>query len=163
MLTWFLMTKIIILYQRGAPDIGTEKSKIDLAEFGPQQLDHDDGGVLFFFGLQNQFTGEGYTLDYVSQFIQLAVTVKSSNLEAEKVLVPMRVCNREDFEKVDSGMFYDMQVMSLGSMEALACADLSETKLMGNLMMPMYEIVQLIMTDCDGDGCGDPGEKEAFL
>ena len=125
MLTWFVATKIIILYQRGAPDIGTERSKINLAEFGPQQLDRDDGGVLFFFGLQNQFTGQGYTLDYVSQFLQLAVTVKSSSMPTNEV-IPMRLCNREDFEKVDSGMFYDMQVMALGSMEAMACADLSE-------------------------------------
>ena len=65
-LTWFLATKLIILYQRRAPDIGSERSKIHLLDFGPQQLDRDDGGVLFYFGLQNQFTGQGYTLDYVS-------------------------------------------------------------------------------------------------
>ena len=76
----------------------------------------------------------------------------------------MRLCNREDFEKVDSGMFYDMQVMALGSMEAMACADLSEVKQMGNLMMPMYEIVQLMVTDCNGDNCNtNQDEKEAFL
>ena len=35
---------------------------------------------------------------------------------------------------------------------------------MGNLMMPMYEIVQLMVTDCDGDNCNtNPTEKEAFL
>lgn len=35
-LTWFLVTKLMILWQRGAPTIGTEKSKINLIEFGPQ-------------------------------------------------------------------------------------------------------------------------------
>lgn len=84
-------------------------------------------------------------------------------MDAEPVLVPMRVCRREEFEKVGSGMFYDMQVMALGSMEALVCPDYDGHELLGNLMLPMYEVVQFVMTDCDGDTCGDATEKADFL
>ena len=75
----------------------------------------------------------------------------------------MRLCTKEDFERVNSGMLYDMQVMTLGSMEAMACPDLSEIQLMGNMMLPMYELVQFYMTECDGDNCVDGPEKETFL
>ena len=75
----------------------------------------------------------------------------------------MHVCSREEFEKVGAGQLYDMQVMGLGTPEALVCPDYDGNQLMGNLMLPMYEIVQLIMTDCNGEACGDSTEKADFL
>ena len=73
--------------------------------------------------------------------MQLALTVKYSDASAERVLVPMRVCNREDFEQINAGMLYDVTSMALGSPEALACPDFSDVQLLGNMMLPSYEIV----------------------
>lgn len=119
--------------------------------------------MLFFFGLQDAFTGEGYSLDYVNQFISLYLTVKSSDSTVEQVLVPMRKCRKEDFARVRNTMFYDLQVMSLGSPEALACPDFEGVEQFANLMLPRYEIIQFLLSDCDGENCASSEDKEAFL
>lgn len=50
-------------------------------------------------------------------------------------------------------MFYDMQVMALGTEEAVVCPDFSQVQLLANMMQPRYEVIQFYLTDCIGDNC----------
>jgi len=49
--------------------------------------------------------------------------------------------------------------LSLGWPEALACPDLEDVSQFANLMLPDFEIIQFIISDCEGDHCASPEEK----